>query len=72
MFKNFLVRTMLKARGVPEEQINLILAVVEKNPALFKQIAEEIEAKVKAGKKQEDATMEVMTAHQEELKGLLK
>lgn len=72
MFKDFLVRQMLKARGVPSEQIDLILKVVEKNPALFQQIAGEIEAKVKAGQDQQQAAMEVMTAHQEELKALMQ
>jgi hypothetical protein len=71
MFKNFFMRKLMKAKGASDEQVDLILKVVEKNPDLFKQIAGEIEAKVKGGMNQETAAMEVMVAHQAELKQLM-
>lgn len=71
MFKEFLMKKMLKAKGASDDQINMILKLVEKNPELFQKIAGEIDAKVKGGQNQEQAAMEVMMAHQEELKGLM-
>lgn len=72
MLKNFLLRTMMKAKGASDEQIEMILKVVEKNPELFKTIAAEIEEKVKGGQSQEQAAMAVMLAHQEELKQIMQ
>jgi hypothetical protein len=72
MLKNFFLRTMMKAKGASNEQINLILRVVEKNPELFQKITKEIEEKVKSGQNQEQAAMEVMTAHREELGRLIQ
>jgi hypothetical protein len=44
--------------------------MVEKNPELFKTIAEEIQTKVKSGMDQNKAAMEVMSKYQEEIKKL--
>jgi hypothetical protein len=71
MFKEFLMKKMLKAKGASDDQINMILALVEKNPELFQKIAGEIEIRVKEGKNQEQAAMEVMMSHQDELKKLM-
>lgn len=73
-FKNLLLRKMLKSqlKGVPEDQQNKIIEAVEKNPKLFEEIAKEVEAKVKTGKGQQEATMEVMMSHQKELQDLMK
>ena len=38
MFKNLLLKKMLKAQGVPEEQIDVVIKMMEKNPELFKTI----------------------------------
>jgi hypothetical protein len=62
----------MKAKGASDEQINMILKVVEKDPELFKKIAAEIEEKVKQGKNQEAAAMEVMMAHGEDLKKIMQ
>lgn len=59
-------------KGVPEAEVNRIIALVEKNPELFKKIGDEIQAKVKAGRSQMAASMEVMRAHQSELQKVLK
>ena len=70
MFKDFLMRKMLKSQGVPEGQIDEALAVINKNPELFKKIAEEIQTKVKSGQGQMEASMEVMKKYEGELKAL--
>ena len=70
MFQNFLIRKMLRSQGVPEAQIEMFIQMMEKNPELFKTIAKEIEEKVKSGMSQTDAGMQVMKAHEDELKKL--
>jgi len=71
MFKNFLFRKMLKAQGVPEAQIEMFLAMMEKNPALFETIAKEIKTKIDSGADQQSASMEVMKKYESELKKLI-
>lgn len=71
MFKEFLMKKMLKAKGIPDDQIEMVTTLVNKNPDLFKQIAEEVQAKIKAGKKEQEAAMEVMMAHQAEIQKLM-
>lgn len=70
MFKNFLVKKMLKSQGASEEQAELIIKIMEKNPGLFQQIAAEIKTKVDGGMPQQEAAMQVMMAHEAELKQL--
>ena len=64
---------MLKSqmKGVPADQQDKILNAFEANPKLFEDIAKEVQEKMKGGKSQMDATMEVMTKHQEELKKIM-
>ena len=71
MFQDFLLKKMLKSQGVPEAQVEMVLGAMKKNPELFKQIATEIEAKVKGGMDKQAAAMSVMQAHTTELQGLL-
>lgn len=72
MFQEFLLKKLLKSKlgDVPEGEIDRIIKLVKENPALFQKIAGEVEAKIKSGKGQMDAVMEVMRAHEEELKKL--
>ena len=73
MIKNFLLKKMLQSQmaNVPKDQQEKILKIVTENPELFEKIAQEAQEKVKEGKDQQTAMMEVMMAHQDELKGLL-
>ena len=71
MFQNFLLKKMLKAKGVPEEQIDMFIKMIEKDPELFKKIAKEIEEKVKSGQDQQVASMAVMKKYEAELKKLV-
>lgn len=70
MLKKFLLKTMLKKQGVPDEQVDMVLAMMEKDPELFKTIASEIQHKVKSGMDQNTASMEVMKKYESELKKL--
>lgn len=67
------MKQMLKKqmKGIPEAEQEKILKAIEENPAFFTNIATEIQAKMKAGKSQMDATMEVMGQHQEKLKQMM-
>lgn len=74
MIKEFLLKQVIKRqlKGVPEAEVDRIIALVEKNPELFKKIGDEIQAKVKAGRSQMAASMEVLRAHQSELQKVLQ
>ena len=73
-FKNLAMRTMLKSqmKGIPADQQEKVLNAFEANPGLFEDIAKEVQEKMKAGMSQMDATMAVMTKHQEELRKIMK
>lgn len=74
MFQNFMLKQMLKSKmkGVPQAEQERIIGLVEKNPDFFKKIGEEIQARVKSGQKEMEATMEVMRKHQTELQKLVQ
>lgn len=60
-------------KDVPKEQQDMIIAMVNKNPELFKKISEEVERKVKhEGKDKMAATFEVMRKYQGEMQKLMQ
>lgn len=67
------MKKMLKSqlKDVPQDQQDKLIGMIEKNPQLFQQIAKEAQAKMKDGKDQMTAMMEVMQNHQEELKKIM-
>ena len=71
--KNFLMRKMMqsKMKDVPPDQQEKIFAMIEKNPDFFQKVAVEVQEKMKQGKDQMTATMEVMSKYQNDLKGML-
>jgi hypothetical protein len=73
MFKDFIMRKMLdrQMKNVPEDQKEKIMRLITEKPELFQKIAMEAQVKMKQGKSQMDAMMEVAKEHQEELKGIL-
>jgi hypothetical protein len=71
MFKNFLLKKMLRTQGVPEAQIDMVITMMEKDPELFKKIAEEIQIKIKSGMGQQEASVEIMKKYENELKKLV-
>jgi hypothetical protein len=71
---NFIAKAILKKQlkgTVPDEQIDMIITAVEKNPDFFKKIAEKTKAKMDAGMSQQDAAMAVMAEHADEIKGIM-
>ena len=62
-----------KMKDVPEEQREQIMALVKKDPELFKKIGEEVDRRVKkGGEPQMKATMEVMKKYRTELASLMQ
>jgi len=74
MFKNFLMKQLMKSKmkDVPEEQQEKMFAAIEKNPELFAKMGEKIQEKMKGGKDQMTAAMEVAQEFQKELAEALK
>ena len=68
------MRQMLKSKlkNVPKEQQEMILALVQKDPELFKKIGEEVDRRTKGGEQQMKATMEVMKKYRAELAVLMQ
>ncbi len=68
-----LMKKMLKSKmkDMPEAEQEKMIKLVTENPELFQKIATEIQVKMKEGKTQMAASMEVMKAHQEELKKIV-
>lgn len=58
-------------KGVPEADQQRIFNALDKNPQFFQKIAEEVQVKVKSGKGQQEAVMEVLSKHQDELKRIM-
>ncbi len=58
-------------KNVPQEQQEMIFAMIEKNPDFFMKIAEEAQEKIKGGMSQQDAMNAVMLKHQDELKKVM-
>lgn len=72
--QDFLLKQAMKwkMKDVPAEQQEQILAVVQKNPELFKKIGEEVERRTKSGEPQMKATIEVMKKYREELAAIMQ
>ena len=71
---NFVMRKMLKnqMKGLPEAQQEAILSAFEKDPALFKKIADEIKQKTKNGQNEQFASMEVMMKYKSQIQKLMQ
>lgn len=72
--KDFFVRKMVesKMKDVPKEEQEKILNLIQKNPELFKKIAEEIQVEMGKGKDQMEASMEVMMKYKDEVERVMK
>jgi len=72
-FQNLMMKQMLKKQMQnvsPEEQAK-VAALISQNPDLFQNIALEVDKKIKEGKDQMSAVMEVMQANQAELQKVI-
>ncbi len=61
-----------KLKNLPEKERDMFIAMIDKNPQLFQNIAQEIDAKKKAGMGEMEATIKTMKAHQAELQQLMQ
>lgn len=58
-------------KGLPQQQQDMIIAAIEKNPDFFTKIANEIKQKTKSGMDQQTASLQVMMAHKDELQKIM-
>lgn len=68
--KEYAIKKVLQSqlKNVPEDQKEMIMAMVEKNPKLFEQVAKELQAEMKVnGNNQMAAAMKVLPKYQKEL-----
>lgn len=74
MLKKFLMKQAMKSqlKGVPESEQDMLLDLVERNPAFFENLAKELQEGVKSGRDQQAVMMEVMTKHREELAKMMQ
>jgi exosome complex RNA-binding protein Rrp4 len=72
--KNFFLKQMLrsKLKGLPPAEQDRIVDLVEKNPEFFKKIGDEVQKRIKSGKSEMEATMQVMRENQAELQKLMQ
>lgn len=73
MFGNFLMKQMLKQqlKNLPKDAQDKVLQAFEKNPDFFKNLINEIAAKVKSGVPQATAVQQVMMSKRAELQKML-
>ncbi len=71
--KHFFLKQVVKhkMKGAPEAEQERMLALMERNPDFFKKINDEVKRKVKSGKDETVATMEVMRSHQAEFQRIM-
>jgi len=68
--KDFAVKKLLEKqlKGVPEDQKEMIMTMVEKDPKLFEKIAKELKAEMKTNNNnQQAAAMKVLPKYQKEI-----
>ena len=68
MFMRKMVQSQMK--GIPAEEQERILEIIQKNPALFQNIALEAQAAIKSGKDQMSAVRDVLEKYKDQLSSL--
>lgn len=73
MLKKFLMKQAMRSqlKDVPAAEQEMILGMVEKNPAFFENLAKELQEGIASGKDQQSVALEIMNRHQNELRKLL-
>lgn len=71
---NFLMKKLMERqlKGVPEDQKQMIMTMIEKDPKLFEKIAKEIKEKTKAGVDQFTASTSVMMKYKTDIQKLMQ
>lgn len=74
MLKRFLMKQAMKSqlKSIPAAEQEMILDLVERNPAFFEGLAAELQEGMKSGKDQQTVAMEIMKKHKDELAKLMK
>ncbi|MDP1625005.1 MAG: hypothetical protein Q8L64_04520 [bacterium] len=69
MLKKFLMKQAMKSqlKDVPQDQQDMLIDLVERNPAFFENLAKEMQEGVASGKDQQTVMMELMQKHRDEL-----
>jgi len=68
--KNFAVKKLIKSqmKNVPADQQEMIMTMLDKDPALFEKVAKEMQTELKAnGNNQMKAAMKVLPKYQKEI-----
>jgi hypothetical protein len=73
MLKKLFMKQALKSqlKDVPAAEQEMILDMVEKNPAFFENLAKELQEGIASGRDQQTVALEIMGKHQTELRKLL-
>ena len=71
--KDFLMKKLIgsKLKHLPQDQQDMILALVSENPECFKEIQTQVEAKKKQGQNEQMAMMQVMRENQAQIQKLM-
>jgi len=71
--KNSVIKKVIKSKmkHLPQDQQDMIIALVSENPDFFKTLQSQIEAKEKQGQNQQMAMMQVMRENQAEIQKLV-
>jgi hypothetical protein len=71
--KNFAMKKLLEKqlKDVPADQREMIMTMVEKDPALFEKIAKELQEEMKKGGNQMNAAMKVLPKYQKEILAIM-
>ena len=72
--KSFAIKKLLESqmKNVPEDQKQMIMEMLEKDPALFEKIAKEMQAELKSnGNNQMNAAMKVLPKYQKEIMAVM-
>lgn len=72
--KNYAVKKVIQSqmKNVPADQQEMIMTMLEKDPALFEKIAKEMQAELKSnGNNQMAAAMKVLPKYQQEIMGAM-
>lgn len=73
IIKNFVLKNAAKisTKNLPQDQQQMIMTIVDKDPALFEKIAKETKALIDAGKPEFYAGYEIMQKYNKEIQALL-
>lgn len=71
--KSFLMKQMMKSqiKNLPKEQQDMAMKMVEENPELLMQIAQELQEEMKSGKDQMQAMAAIAERHKDTLGGMM-